>query len=87
MTPTEKLIAAIGPWLDGARLQMNQERLETYRACLQADNAETNATPVVVRGRPRACGSRNENLSFAQHSIFGGTAHKGMNSADRRAGR
>jgi hypothetical protein len=40
MTPTENLIAALGPWLDGARLHMDQEHLETYRACLQADGAD-----------------------------------------------
>ncbi len=40
MTPTENLIAALVPWLEGARLQMDQERIETYRACLQADGAD-----------------------------------------------
>ena len=48
MTPTENLIAAIGPWLDGAKLHMDQERLEAYRACLQADSADVQ---IVIRLR------------------------------------
>ncbi|WP_407179585.1 hypothetical protein [Bradyrhizobium sp. STM 3562] len=46
MTPTENLIDAIGPWLDGARLHMDQQRLETYRACLQADGGDVQ---IVIR--------------------------------------
>ncbi len=51
MTPTETLISAIGPWLDGARLQMDQEHLETYRACLQTDGADVQ---IVIRLREAA---------------------------------
>lgn len=40
MTPTENLIAAVGPWLSAAKLRMDQERLETLHACLQADGAD-----------------------------------------------
>jgi hypothetical protein len=40
MTPTENLLAAIGPWLSAAKLRMDQERLETLHACLQADGAD-----------------------------------------------
>jgi hypothetical protein len=49
--PTENLIAAIGPWLDGAKLHMDQERLEAYRACLQADSADVQ---IVIRLREGA---------------------------------
>lgn len=51
MTPTENLIAALGPWLDGARLHMDEEHLETYRACLQADGADVQ---IVIRLRQGA---------------------------------
>ncbi len=40
MTPTENLIAAVGPWLSAAKLSMDQECLETLHACLQADGAD-----------------------------------------------
>jgi hypothetical protein len=41
MTPlTENLIAAVGPWLNAAKLCIDRERLETLRACLQADGAD-----------------------------------------------
>lgn len=40
MTPTENLIAAVGPWLSAAKRHMDQERLETLQACLQADGAD-----------------------------------------------
>ena len=40
MTTTENLIAAIGPWLSDVKRSMDQERLETLQACLQADGAD-----------------------------------------------
>jgi hypothetical protein len=48
MTATENLIAAVGPWLTAAKLRMDQERLETLRACLQADGADVQ---IVIRVR------------------------------------
>jgi len=40
MTATESLIAAIGPWLSDAKRSMDEERLKTLQACLQADGAD-----------------------------------------------
>ncbi|TYO65758.1 hypothetical protein FXV83_15185 [Bradyrhizobium hipponense] len=48
MTATENLIAAIGPWLDEAKLHMDQERVDAYVACLQADGADVQ---IVIRLR------------------------------------
>jgi hypothetical protein len=51
MNPTDTLIAALGPWLGAAAQQLDQERFETLRACLQADSADVR---VVIRLREGA---------------------------------
>ena len=51
MNPTDTLIAALGPWLGAAAQQLDQERFETLRACLQADGADVR---VVIRLREGA---------------------------------
>jgi hypothetical protein len=51
MSPTNALVAAVGPWLGAAALQLDQERLETLRACLLVDGADVR---VVIRLREGA---------------------------------
>jgi hypothetical protein len=46
MNPTDTLVAALGPWLSAAALQLDQERLEALRACLQSDDADVR---IVIR--------------------------------------